>query len=131
VAQILFISSRVQRDVQTTVTFLTTRIKKPDEDDWGKLKRLMRYLRVTKHKKLELTVDNISFLKWWVDADCCKGHTGAMMSLGKGAMISFLHKHKLNVRSSTEGELVSIHDALSTILWARYFIESQGYTVVS
>jgi hypothetical protein len=52
-----------------------------------------------------------------------------MMSLGKGATISFSHKHKLNVRSSTEGELVSIYDALSTILWARYFIESQGYMV--
>jgi hypothetical protein len=80
----------------------------------------MRYLRATKHMKLELTVDNISFLKWWVDASFnvhwdCKGHTGEMMTLGKGATISFLHKHKLNVRSSTEGELVSIYDTLSAI----------------
>ena len=51
------------------------------------------------------------------------------MSLGKGATISFLHKHKLNVRSSTEGELVSIYDALPAILWTRFFIEAQGYTV--
>ena len=33
-AQLLFLS-RVRRDIQTTVAFLTTRVKKPDEDDFG------------------------------------------------------------------------------------------------
>ncbi len=28
--------SRVQRDIQPTIAFLTTRVKQPDEDDWGK-----------------------------------------------------------------------------------------------
>jgi hypothetical protein len=95
-------------------------VKKPDEDDWGKLKRLLRYLVDTKHMKLTLSVNNVSSIKWWVDASYnvhwdCNGHTGAMMSLGKGATISFSHKHKLNVQSSTEGELVSIYDALPAI----------------
>ncbi len=35
-AQLLFLSG-VRRDIQTTVAFLTTRVKNPDEDDWGKL----------------------------------------------------------------------------------------------
>ena len=52
-----------------------------------------------------------------------------MMTLGKGSPISFSRKQKLNVRSSCEGELVGIDDALPLILWARYFIEAQGYTV--
>jgi hypothetical protein len=134
VAQLLFVSTRVRRDIQTTVAFLTTRVKKPDEDDWGKLKRLLKYLKGTKHMKLTLTVDNLSIIRWWVDAsynvhEDCKGQTGAMMSLGKGAPISFSRKQKCNVRSSCEGELVGIDDALPTILWTRYFIESQGYSV--
>jgi hypothetical protein len=37
-AQLLFLS-RVQRDIQPTISFLTTRVKQPDEDDWGKLKK--------------------------------------------------------------------------------------------
>ena len=37
-AQLLFLSSRARRDIQTAVSFLTTRVKKPDEDDWGNLK---------------------------------------------------------------------------------------------
>jgi hypothetical protein len=52
-----------------------------------------------------------------------------MMTLGRGAPISFSRKQKLNVRSSTEGELVGVDDALPLILWGRYFIESLGYSV--
>jgi hypothetical protein len=134
VAQTLFVSTRVRRDVQTVVAFLTTRVKRPDEDDWGKLKRLLKYLKGTKHMKLTLSVDTLSVIRWWVDAsynvhEDCRGHTGAMMSLGRGAPISFSRKQKLNVRSSCEGKLVGIDDALPLILWARYFIEAQGYTV--
>ena len=36
-AKLLFLS-RIRRDIQTTVAFLTTRVKRPDNDDWGKLK---------------------------------------------------------------------------------------------
>jgi hypothetical protein len=39
VAQLLFMATRARRDIQTAVAFLTTRVKSPDEDDWGKLKR--------------------------------------------------------------------------------------------
>jgi hypothetical protein len=68
VAQTLFVSTRVRRDIQTVVAFLTTRVKRPDEDDWGKLKRLLRYLKGTKHLKLTLSVDTLSRIRWWVDA---------------------------------------------------------------
>eukprot|EP00804_Cyclotella_cryptica_P002560 CCRYP_010401-RA/>CCRYP_010401-RA protein AED:0.15 eAED:0.13 QI:0/0/0/0.5/1/1/8/0/1350 len=91
VAQLLFLSGRARRDIQTAVAFLTTRVKQPDEDDWGKLKRVLQYLLGTKHMKLTLSVDNLSQIKWWVDAsynthEDCKGQTGAMMSLGEGAV---------------------------------------------
>ena len=83
---------------------------------------------------LTLSVDDISTIQWWVDSSYnvhpdSRGQTGAMMSLGDGAPISLSRKQKLNVRSSCEGELVGIDDALPSILWARCFIESQGYTV--
>ena len=133
-AQLLFISSRCRRDIQTAVAFLTTRVKSPDEDDWGKLKRVMRYLKGTRGLKLTLTVDDLSIIKWWVDAsyashEDCKGHTGAMMSLGSGAIRSFSRKQKLQGKSSTEDELIGVHDTLPEALWTKYFIMAQGYTV--
>ena len=62
-----------------------------------------------------------------------KGHTGAMMSLGKGAVLSYSWKHKINVKSSTESELVGADQSLAhvLVLWCLYFIfiEAQGYSV--
>ena len=34
-AQLLFMCSRARQDIQTAVAFLTTIVKKPDQDDWG------------------------------------------------------------------------------------------------
>ncbi len=87
VAQLLFLCNRARRDIQVAVAFLTTRVKKPDIDDWGKLRRVLKYLKGTKYMKLTLTIDDLSMIRWWVDASNrthhdCKGHTGSMMSLG-------------------------------------------------
>ena len=37
-AQLIFLSSQARRDIQTFLSFLTTRVKKPDKDDWENLK---------------------------------------------------------------------------------------------
>ena len=51
------------------------------------------------------------------------------MSMGKGAIVNILQKHKINVASSTEAELVSIADVLGMMMWCKYFMEAQGYTI--
>ncbi len=112
-AQLLFMATRSRRDIQTALAFLTTRIKNSDKDDWGKLK-LLKYLNGMRDMKLTISVNDLGILKWYVDGlhnvhwDCkCKGHGGAMFTLGEGAVSSYLRKLKLNTRSSTEKELVS------------------------
>jgi hypothetical protein len=45
--QLLFMAARACRNIQTTVSFLMTRVKAPDKDDWGKLKRVLRYLNAS------------------------------------------------------------------------------------
>ena len=109
-AQLLFMATRARRDIQTAVAFLTTRVKAPDKDDWGKLKRVLKYLNGTKFLKLTLSVENLGMLKWYVDGSHnvhwdCKGHGGAVFKLGKGATTSYSQKVKLNTRSSTKTEL--------------------------
>ena len=61
VAQLLFLACRARRDIQVSVAFLTTRVKKPDEDDWGKLRRILQYLKGTRSLPLRLTIDNLTF----------------------------------------------------------------------
>ena len=51
------------------------------------------------------------------------------MSLGKGSMFSWSKKQKLNTTSSTEAELVGVHDLMPQIIWTRYFLNGQGCNV--
>ena len=51
------------------------------------------------------------------------------MTMGEGALISISRKHKLNIGSSTEVELVSNADVLGLMMWSKYFMEAQGYTI--
>jgi hypothetical protein len=61
-AQLLFMSARARRDIQPAVAFLTTRVKSPDEDDWGKVKRVLGYLKGTLHMPLVLSADSLTLL---------------------------------------------------------------------
>ncbi len=93
---------------------------------------MLKYLNGTKYLKLNLSVDNLGVLKWFVDGSHnvhwdCKGHGGAMFTMGKGATSSYSRKVKLNTRSSTETELVTADMYMPEMLWTLYFIQSQGY----
>ena len=84
--------------------------------------------------KLDLTMDILSIIKWWVETSHrvywdYNGHTTMMMLLETGAAMIMSHGQNMKNRSSTESELVCIDDVLSTILGGNYFSEAQGYTV--
>ena len=51
-----------------------------------------------------------------------------MMSIGKGAILSF-ERPEINSGSSTKAKLIGIADALGIILWKKYYMEAQGYTI--
>ena len=133
-AKMLFLCKRARPDIQPPTAFLCTRVKGADVDDYKKLRRVMQYLRRTALMPLTLEADDVSIIKWWVDSSFAvhpdmKGHTGGMMTLGKGAIYGTSTRHKINTRSSTESELVSLYDVMPQILWTRYFLEAQGYGV--
>jgi hypothetical protein len=132
--QPLFLSVRERWDIQPATAFLTTRVRLPDEDNWGEVKRVLCYLKGTLHMPLILLADSLMLSRWWMDAACavhddCRGHTGAEMSFDQGMALSYSWKQKINTKSSTEAELVGVDDSLGYIIWARYFMieQEQGY----
>ena len=134
IAQLLFLSSQATRDIQTDVSFLTTRVKKPDKEDWGKLKRELKYLNGTRRLKLTLTIESMGVIKWFIDESHnthwdCKGQGGAITVMGWGYISSYSRKIKVNTRSSTETELVLVDAYMPEILLSLYFIQAQGYGV--
>ena len=134
VAKVLFATKRARPDTGTAVSYLTTRVREPDRQDWHKLVHLMKYIRGTKGLPLILSADGSGVLKWYVDGSYTvhpnmRGHTGAGLTMGRGYPISASTKQKLNTRSSTESELVGVDDLMPSILWTRQFLEAQGYGV--
>ncbi len=67
-AQLLFLSARARQDIQPATAFLTNRVRSPGEDDWGKVKRVLSYLKGTLHMPLILLADSLTLSWWWVDA---------------------------------------------------------------
>ena len=83
---------------------------------------------------LTLEAEDPVTLRWWVDASYAvhsdmKGHTGGSLSLGRGGVYNTSSRQKLVSRSSTEAELVGVHDVMPQIIWTRYFLQSQGLKV--
>ena len=133
-AKMLFVANRARPDVQPTISFLSSRVTCADEDDWKKLKRLLQYLHGTIDMPLTLSIDNMSVIKTWVDAaygvhNDMRSQTGGAIMMGKGVLHSKSSKQKINVKSSTEAELVGASDFVSQTIWTRNFIEAQGYKV--
>ena len=81
-----------------------------------------------------MKADGSRQLKWWIDAafavhNDMRSHTGAMMTMGAGAIQSSLRKQKSNTRSLTESELMATDDMIAQIIWTQKFLEAQGYEV--
>ena len=130
VARLLFASKRARPDLQTSVAYLCTRVACPDKDDYGKLKKLIEYLRESIHLPLILGWDESGILTWSVDASFAvhmdmRSHTGMALTLGRGALISGSYKQKINTKSSTESELVGVDDGMPFIMWIRLFYIEQ------
>ena len=64
----------------------------------------MSYLSVTTNNVLTLSTDGTNKVRWWIDAAFAvhpdmRSHTGAIMSMGNGAIQSISKKQKVNTRS--------------------------------
>ena len=134
VAKGLFACKRARPDIQPAIAFLSTRVKEPNKNDWLKLIKMMEFLNTTQDDVLTLSSNGQGIITWHLDAAFAvhkdfRSHTGATMSLGSGAIQSVSTKQKINTRSSTEAELVSIDDVISKVLWTKLFLEEQGYNI--
>jgi hypothetical protein len=134
VYQLLFAANCVHWDIQMAVSFLTTRVQSLDEDDWEKLKRILKYLNGTRNLKLTLHTDQTKYaVHWYVSRshqihEDCGGQTSSLATFGKGAVSSSSNKMKCNA-NSTKTELISFADILTDIIWMRYFVKCQGYNI--
>ena len=96
----------------------------------------MKYLQETQYLPLILEDDDSGVLKWYIDGSFAihnnmKSHTEITLTMDKGTIYGGSLNHKLNLKISTEAELISVSNGITQVLWMKYFLECQGYEVNS
>ena len=90
----------------------------------GNLQQLLAYLKGTIDISRVIGENGLEILQTWVDVSYAihqnmKGHTGGVMSMGRGIMHNKCSKQKLNTKNSTETEVGGASDYIPWIVWAK------------
>lgn len=106
---------RAQPDIELAVSFLMTRVPRSTEHNWLKLKRFLCYLYNKINEKRYIGANSLTSLFTWIDAaygvnSNFRSHTGRFMSFGLGTVQCKDIKQRLNIKSSTEAEIVEMSD---------------------
>jgi hypothetical protein len=133
-AKLLYLAKRSRPEFLTLTSYLTSRVQCPTHSDNAKLKRGLRYLQGTKDMALSLSAQLPIQITAFVDASFAihpemRSHTGAMITIGAGAIYAKSGKQILTTRSSTEAELVGLSDSSVQVIWLRNFLIEQGYDI--
>ena len=54
-------------DTGVAISYLTTRLREPDQSDWLKMVHLFNYIRGTKYLTLILSAYKSEIIKWYID----------------------------------------------------------------
>jgi hypothetical protein len=128
VALALYVAKHGPRpDILLQVTYLSTKVKAPTEEDKKRLMRMIRYLHGTEDLCMRLSVDEPIVVHCYVDASYGvhqdgKSHTGMIMTIGHGTVLAKSCKQKIVVKSSTEAELVAASDQAGELLHTQEFL---------
>ena len=91
VAKILWVALRGRPDCGTAVSFLCTRVKNLDADDWKKLQRLICFMKQTINDDRVVGVDDLRHMQTFINSshavhDDMMGHTGGIITFGTGVV---------------------------------------------
>ena len=134
VAKLLWIMKRARPDLETSVSFLWTRVMKSDNDDRKKLRRVLACVKSTIDNIRTISADDLLKVYMMIDAaytvhNDMRSHTGGEMSIGRGVLHYKSSKQKLNVKSSTKAELIGTSDYIPYNLWLMMFMSKQEYSI--
>ena len=95
----------------------------------------MKYIRGTRDIPLVLSTNGSGVLKWLIGSlyivhTNLRVYKGGGISIGRGLPIVALFNQKLNTHSSTESDIVKVHNCMMDLYWTRYFMEAQGNQVI-
>jgi hypothetical protein len=140
VARILYVTRKVRMDLSAIVSFLSSRVQHPTEEDDAKLTKLLHYLFGTKH--FSYCIDGILYDRYgcinvraYIDSSHGvhsvdrRGQVGIVITIGHTTVFARSAKLKCNTKSSAETELIGVSNEISQALWTKYWLEELCFSV--
>ena len=91
VQKLMYLCNRARPDIEPALSYLFTKVSRPNQGDRAKLDRVLDFLKVTKDDKQVIGATSLDKLMTWVDAsyaihDNMRSHIEGMMSFRIGAL---------------------------------------------
>ena len=109
----LFATKRAQLNTNTDISYLTTRVREPDQINCLKMVNPLNYVRGTNDIPLILSTDKNRMHKCHIDVSYAVhpnmgGHIWGGPTMGKGFPTLISSKQNINTRSSAESEFLDL-----------------------
>ena len=130
IGALLYYSINSRPDISAAVAILSRKVESPTKTDLNEVKRVLRYLKATKEKRLRLSnADKYGTIETFCDADWAsdvidrKSMSGVIIFFNGGPVHWFSRKQSLVTLSSTEAEYISLSEAGKEIKWFKMLLE--------
>lgn len=134
IGKLLWIALCTRPDIQESVSKLAGALHRPSVRHWEAAKRVLRYLKATKHKGLkyngneDIEIFGFSDSDWAGSFKARKSTTGWVFMMF-GAAVSWCSKLQLSVAlSSTEAEYMALSSATQEVIYLRALLKDLGFT---
>lgn len=133
IGNFLYLSVNTRFDIAASVSILARKVESPKQGDWNELKRVVKYLKGTKHHALELGNKTDEILcadaDWAEDRTDRKPNSGFIFFCHGSPIIWSCKKQTCISQSSCEAEYISLSDACREAEWLIKLFDDFHYPV--
>lgn len=125
IGMVLYLSVNSRPDISASISILSQKVSKSREIDMVELKRLIKYLKGTRHYKLKMNSGNNEYLEIYSDADWAedrndrKSNSGYLCKANGGTISWCCRKQNMVAMSSTEAEYIALAETCKEAMWMR------------
>lgn len=135
IGMLLYLTTNTRPDIAASVSILSKRVTNPREHDMVGVKRVIRYLKGTKHLKLSLCDEEApqelhaySDANWAEDQEERKSNSGHFISLNGGSISWRCKKQEIIALSSAESEYIALTDVCKELTWIKEVLRAFDIT---
>ena len=138
VYRLMYAAIRTRPDILYSNVILSGRCETATETDWKHAMRILKYINGTLEHGLVFNAG--SQFKLWMSVDAsfnhhwdCKGHSAIVIygsEKDNSSVLCKSAKQKSVADSSTEAELIALHDAVKHLVWVSHIYAEIGYETV-